>query len=280
MAGRILVIEDNQTNLDLISYLLGAFGFEVLTALDGRSGYETACRVVPDLIICDIQMPEIDGYAVARMVRATAALQRTPLVAVTALAMVDDRRKVLEGGFDGYISKPIDPETFIRQVEAFLPAAKSPRPQPVAEPATRPAPERPPEPAPANPDGRPTILVVDDVPGNIAFARSLLEPSGYRVIAADNGENGLALARESSPDLILSDLDMPGGDGFQLLRAVRRDPRLRQTPLAVLSCTFWNDQDRRRAMTEGADRFLVRPMDPHRFLDEIATLIAGRRVAP
>src|SRR5713226_10736377 len=102
MGARILVIEDNQTNLDLISYLLRAYGYEVMTATDGAAGIAAASET-PDLIICDIQMPGIDGYEVARRLRAERATARIPLVAVTALAMVDDRRKVIEAGFDGYI---------------------------------------------------------------------------------------------------------------------------------------------------------------------------------
>src|SRR5439155_21459386 len=121
MGARILVIEDNQTNLDLISYLLRAYGHEVMTANDGAAGIIAAARECPDLIICDIQMPGIDGYEVARRLRAGRGTDRIPLVAVTALAMVDDRRKVIEAGFDGYLAKPIEPETFMEQVAKFIP---------------------------------------------------------------------------------------------------------------------------------------------------------------
>lgn len=116
----ILVIEDNATNLELMTYLLQAFGHTPLSAGDGETGLEIARREIPDLIICDVQMPGIDGYEVARRLKSDPALRAIPLVAVTALAMVGDRDKVLAAGFDGYIAKPIDPETFVRQAEAFL----------------------------------------------------------------------------------------------------------------------------------------------------------------
>src|SRR5437660_1050475 len=100
MAARILVIEDNKANLDLMTYLLQAFGHTPLTAQDGEEGLEAVRREVPDLIICDVQLPKMDGYEVARWLKSHPTLRTIPLVAVTALAMVGDRDKMLTAGFD------------------------------------------------------------------------------------------------------------------------------------------------------------------------------------
>ncbi len=120
MLASILVIEDNPANLELMSYLLSAYGYSPHTATDGAEGLRIADRGAFDLIICDIHLPQTDGYEVARQLKSDPGRRAVPLIAVTALAMVGDRDKVLAAGFDGYISKPIDPETFVRQVEAFL----------------------------------------------------------------------------------------------------------------------------------------------------------------
>jgi CheY-like chemotaxis protein len=120
MGGRILVIEDNPTNLELVTYLLNAFGHTTIAARDGEEGVEAALRAKPDLILCDIALPKLDGYGVARRLRAASTLHGVPLIAVTASAMVGDRDKVVASGFDGYISKPITPETFVAEVEAYL----------------------------------------------------------------------------------------------------------------------------------------------------------------
>ena len=120
MGARILVIEDNPTNLELITYLLNAFGHTTIAARDGEEGVEAALRSNPDLILCDIAMPKLDGYGVARRLRAESTLNGVPLIAVTASAMVGDRDRVVTSGFDGYISKPITPETFVAEVEAYL----------------------------------------------------------------------------------------------------------------------------------------------------------------
>ncbi len=120
MAKRVLVIEDNPANLELMTFLLEAFGYTVVTARDGAEGIEMVRRERLDLIICDVHMPKVDGYQVARYLKKNPMTQRIPLVAVTALAMVGAREKVLAAGFDGYIAKPITPEIFIKQVEGFM----------------------------------------------------------------------------------------------------------------------------------------------------------------
>jgi CheY-like chemotaxis protein len=120
MSKRILVIEDNPVNLELMTDLLEAFGFTVLAARDGALAIGLVRQEKLDLIICDVQMPGMDGYEVAAYLKRDPMLRRIPLVAVTALAMVGDREKVLGAGFDGYIDKPISPELFKRQVEGFM----------------------------------------------------------------------------------------------------------------------------------------------------------------
>ena len=120
MQGRFLVIEDNPQNLELMSYLLRAFGHTVLTAGNGAEGIEIARREMFDVIICDIHLPGVDGYEVAKHLKKHPMLRQIPLVAVTAMAMVGDRDKVLAAGFDGYIDKPIMPEEFVKQIEAFM----------------------------------------------------------------------------------------------------------------------------------------------------------------
>lgn len=120
MVARILVIEDDEASRMLLTYLLEADGYQVLSAPDGRAGLRAALEHGPDLILSDLQMPVMDGYEVARRLHADPAWRRAPLVAVTAFSMPGDREKALEIGFQDHISKPIDPERFVRQVEAYL----------------------------------------------------------------------------------------------------------------------------------------------------------------
>jgi CheY-like chemotaxis protein len=121
MRAKILCIEDNEQNLYLVTFLLTSRGYEVLQAREGREGIDAAMRSKPDLILLDIQLPSMDGYAVARTLRADPHLSEVPIVAVTSYAMVGDREKALNSGCSGFIEKPINPDTFLTQVEEYLP---------------------------------------------------------------------------------------------------------------------------------------------------------------
>ncbi len=124
MATTVLYIEDNEQNLYLITFLLESHGFRVSAARDGREGIASAAGLRPDLILLDIQLPLMDGYEVAGRLRANPDLADIPIVAVTSYAMAGDREKALASGCTGYIEKPINPETFVRDVQRFLPEDK------------------------------------------------------------------------------------------------------------------------------------------------------------
>jgi|SRR5947208_6107281 len=271
MPARILVIEDNKDNLDLMSYLLSAYGHTALKVTDGEEGLEVAQRELPDLVLCDVQMPKMDGYEVARRIRQGPPLSQLRLVAVTAFAMRGDRDKVMQAGFDGYIAKPIVPEEFVSQVEQFLPADRHSTALPAAQR---------PEQAQAVPTTyRARLLVVDDSPVNLTLMRSILEPFGYKVTTVHSAREALELARQTPPDLIVSDLHMPDLDGYGLLGIRSKDPILRAIPFLLISSTVWKSDDRTTALALGADRFLLRPVDPRTLLDEVETCLACRKQA-
>jgi two-component system, cell cycle response regulator DivK len=121
MKPTILVIEDNEQNLYLVTFILEKYGYPVIQARDGQEGVDLARRYKPALILLDIQLPVMDGYTVARTLRNSPELALTPIVAVTSDAMVGDRESVLKAGCTDYIEKPIMPDTFMSQVERYLP---------------------------------------------------------------------------------------------------------------------------------------------------------------
>ena len=127
MNDTILLIEDNEQNRYLVTFLLEKHGYVVAAAFDGISGIQVANTTLPLAILLDIQLPEIDGYAVARALRSSPAQRNTPIIAVTSYAMSGDREKALAAGCDGYSEKPIDPSTFIAEIEAFLSPKKQER---------------------------------------------------------------------------------------------------------------------------------------------------------
>lgn len=120
MKKKILYIEDNEQNLYLVRFILEKHGYEVFSATDGQEGIDLAAGIKPDLILLDIQLPRMDGYTVAGHLRANPELATIPIVAVTSYAMAGDRDKALASGCTGYIEKPINPDTFMQQVEQHL----------------------------------------------------------------------------------------------------------------------------------------------------------------
>ena len=125
MTLTILLIEDNEQNRYLVTFLLERHGHVVISATNGPQAIVLARDTAPDVVLLDIQLPLMDGYEVARALRTIGTLRTTPIIAVTSYAMVGDRERALEAGCTGYIEKPINPETFVDEIMSFAPASRS-----------------------------------------------------------------------------------------------------------------------------------------------------------
>ena len=122
----ILLAEDNPESRYLFSFILAKAGAEVLQAKDGREALEQVATLTPDLIIMDIQMPVMDGYETVKTMRTEARLKDVPIVGLSAFAMATDREKALKHGFNGYIEKPIELDSFVKELSGYLPALALP----------------------------------------------------------------------------------------------------------------------------------------------------------
>lgn len=269
MGARILIVEDTPDSLQLMTYLLEAYGHTVDAAVTGELGIESARTSRPDLVVVDVQLPGIDGYQTLRALRALPGLDGVPVVAVTAFAMVGDRDRALDAGFDHYMTKPIDPETFTGEIDARLPArlhGSLPRssatvPVPIPE---LPVPDR---------NSSADILILDDSGMNQTLLRSILEPHGYRVRTAFTVEEAIAAAEDTPPDLVLSDIHVGRQNGGELLSWVRGVPTLTMVPFAFITATTdWQDPP----FGDGSIRILRRPIDPAVLLDEVSALLSSR----
>ncbi|MBN1926299.1 MAG: response regulator [Prolixibacteraceae bacterium] len=117
---KILIIEDNEQNMYMITYLLESNHYEVIQSFNGMDGINKAIKELPDAILLDIQLPEMDGYIITKELRKIHLLKEIPIITVTSYAMLGDKEKSIEAGADGYIEKPIDPDIFISQMEEFI----------------------------------------------------------------------------------------------------------------------------------------------------------------
>lgn len=120
MSKRILVIEDQEDNRQIVRDLVTASGYELIEATTGEEGLEVAARERPDLILMDIQLPGIDGYEVTRRIKANAQLQKIPIIAVTSYALSGDDKKAFAAGCDGYVTKPYSPRVLLAKIKEYL----------------------------------------------------------------------------------------------------------------------------------------------------------------
>ncbi|MCK9591015.1 MAG: response regulator [Methanoregula sp.] len=117
---KVLVIEDNEKNRYLISFILRGSGYEVIEAVTGEEGVAVAISKRPDLVLMDIQLPGIDGYEATRRIRSAPESEKIPIIALTSYAMTGDRERALAAGCTGYVEKPINPDTIIDEIQKFL----------------------------------------------------------------------------------------------------------------------------------------------------------------
>ncbi len=117
---RVLVVEDNEDNMELITFILESNNYHTIRAETGYKGVDLALQERPDFILLDIQLPDIMGTEVLKMIRASEIGDSIPIIAVTSYAMAGDREKLLESGCDGYIEKPIDPLAVMNQIREVI----------------------------------------------------------------------------------------------------------------------------------------------------------------
>ena len=117
---KILVVEDNENNLYMMKFMLEENGYQVIEAVDGVEGVKLAAIEKPYLILMDMQLPLLDGYEATKQIKANEKIANIPIIAVTSYAMVGDREKTLKAGCTGYIEKPINPETFLDEINKYL----------------------------------------------------------------------------------------------------------------------------------------------------------------
>jgi two-component system cell cycle response regulator len=235
VAARILIIEDNPTNMELMSYLLTAFGHTPLMAFDGESGVRLAREAGPDLILCDVHLPKLDGYGVVGMLKRDPQMSRIPVLAVTALAMVGDRERLMEAGFDGYIGKPIEPEQFVADLEPFLPSAQA------AKPAAQ------------------TLLIVDDDAFMLDVLADFLGPEGYTILTAQTAAEGLELLERHAVQVIVCDQCMPLTSGTAFLERARQ---LRPGCYRIMLTALAGFEPITEAIERGViDRYFTKPWD-------------------
>ena len=226
-AGTVLVIDDERATHDLLERELGARGYRVVHAAGGREGLRLARDVRPDAITLDIIMPEFDGWAVLRELKADMGLRGIPVVLVTVLG---DREMGYALGADDYLTKPIDAEALLGVLGRFYADG-----------------------------GETPVLVVDDDPLTRDMLRRILSKRGWPVTEASSGSEALSAIGRTRPAVVVLDLMMPGMDGFEVLDTMRREAGWRDIPVVVVTAkdltaeeVTWLNQHAYRVFQKGA----------------------------
>lgn len=268
MAAKILIIEDNQDNLDLMTYLINHAGYDTIAAQDGETGVDLAIKEVPNLIVCDIQLPKKDGYAIVKQLKSMEPpYDQIPIIAITAYAMVGDRERIIAAGFDDYISKPIEPSIFVSQIERHLDEKlRLPRKKTESQSAEQADIQS----ISKKPRSRGTILIVENTPENHLLYQSLLKSINFSIIAANNCTQALTLLKSGiKPDLILSDLHLPDRDGLSLMQELKMDKTLAKLPFILISSSKPNHKELELAKKIEIEQLILRPIEPKAFLEII-----------
>lgn len=267
MSARILIIEDNQVNMDLMTYLLHAFGHQPLCATDGAMGVAMARSEQPDLILSDLHLPKLDGLGVVAALRGDPATRHIPILAASALPVTDGCAALRRAGFSGCLPKSLEPDVLIPALESFLPPHLRNGALPVAASAPADAPEAP---APATAAARARVLLLDAAPENAGLAAAILVHSGYAVSSAGNPAQAGALLDSHEYDVVLCDLGLLEARRLEFLSdALEMAPGL---PVLVLQ------PDEETELAElGAGRrrsVLSHPLDPQQLVAAIDGLLA------
>lgn len=258
----VLLVEDNPTTCKLVRFVLRGEPIELREATLGGVALAVASEHPPDIILQDLQLPDMDGFELVRRFRAVPSLAEVPILAFSGFLSQLDEQRIGNAGFTDLITKPIEPAQLLRIVREYLPG----RGRPILPR-----------------EDRRRVLLADDDPVQRKLTAFRLSRLGYEVASAADGEAALRLARGSDPAAVISDVQMPGMDGFALTAAIRGDTRLRHIPVVLLTSTFVDQADREFSQRIGADAFLVRTPDMSELaqtLERVLSMPADSRATP
>jgi signal transduction histidine kinase/CheY-like chemotaxis protein len=273
-AGRgqnILVVEDNEAAIIQLTDILQAQGYRLQVAHNGREALVHIGQSVPDAMILDLMMPEVDGFAVLQAIREVPRSSKVPVLILTAKHVTRDELSFLKSNnIHQLIQKgDINRDGLLAAVAGMLVSTLA---APLAAPPVTPA--APSRQRRLSRPGKPLVLVVEDNPDNLRTARALLADD-YQVIEATDGRTGVEQARTHQPDIILMDIGLPVLDGLQALEEIRADESLRPTPVLAVTASAMKG-DRESILAHGFDGYLSKPIDRDELMGLMQQLLGPR----
>src|SRR4029079_5472098 len=247
MSKTVMIVEDNELNMKLFHDLLEAHGYRTVGTRNGVEALDLARKHRPDLILMDIQLPEVSGLEVTKGLKEDEELRSIPVVAVTAFAMKGDEERIREGGCEAYLSKPISVAKFIETIRHFLGTACG------------------------KPSMTARVLVVDDVPANVKLLEARLSAEYFDVTTAQSGAEALGICERAECDVVLLDVMMPEMDGFGVCKRLKNNPATHHIPVVIVTALD-QTSDRVKGLEAGADDFLTKPVSDVALIARVRSL--------
>ncbi len=251
---RILVVEDNEVAALQILSVLEERGYLVTVATGGGEAIESVKHQVPDAIVLDLMMPEIDGFQVLEEIRSDERTSAVPVLVLTSKELTaEDHARLTQNNIQELIQKgSVDRGQLLKHVDELLGRPSAPAPA-AAEPAGRPA-------ASAKPSTGGPVLVVEDDPSNMLVITAILDEIGCRYLTAEDGRQAVKLAKQFRPGLVLMDIELPELSGLDAAKQIKADPTLGDVPLvAVTAKAMKGDQE--TILAAGFDDYVSKPFD-------------------
>jgi DNA-binding response OmpR family regulator len=247
----ILLVDDSKIIHTFVGNALRESAYRLISAYDGEEGYRTAIERMPDLIISDIDMPHMNGYEMCHQIKENESTRQIPILILSARGSGVDIDRDFDAGANDFLTKPVADNELLSRIEMTLDGTFA--------------------------NQREKILVVEDSGVQRALIVQNLAQQGFEIISGENGEEGLALAISSSPDLVITDSEMPLMNGRDLTRALRKHTELKDVPVLMLTAAD-DPLNRAKGKHSGVSAYLTKPFVPDKIVVIAEKLIAERRL--
>ena len=268
MAKTILLVEDSEPAIIQLKDFLEESGYQILVAHDGSEGIKIMSEIIPDAIILDLMMPDIDGFEVLKTIRDADSTAQTPVLILTAKHITKEELKFLKrNNIYQLIQKgDVNKVQLLDTIKGMVTSLNK-----NSDVNTSVEPEKK---KPDTKHKKPNVLIIEDNQDNMIAAKAIMDEK-FNVIEATDGPGGIAKAIKYVPDLILMDISLPGMDGIEAFKAIRREVALLNVPVIALTASALVE-DRETILSHGFDAFLAKPIDETTFFKTINEILYGR----